>query len=72
MWAVAVAGQVALAVALVGLGLWGTSRSSRLPPSALGEDERRRRARTLARGAWVCVGLGGLFAVSTLIALLGG
>ncbi|WP_075315316.1 MULTISPECIES: hypothetical protein [unclassified Pseudonocardia] len=70
MLAIAVAGQAMLALALLGVGLWGRSRAGALPTSSLGEEERRRRATVMIRGAWVSIGLGTMFAVSALLALL--
>lgn len=66
----AVLAQVALAAALVGLGLWGRRAAGRLPAGSLPHEERVRRARVLHRGATACVLLGVLFAVSAVVAAL--
>jgi hypothetical protein len=62
--------QAVLAVGLVGLGVWGRGAAGRLPAASLGTDERARRAGILHRGATVCVLLGALFAVTTVVAAL--
>lgn len=69
MLAVAVCGQALLAVALIGVGLWGRSRSTGLPASSLEGEERRRRAAVIERGAWGSILIGVLFAASAVVAL---